>query len=327
MRLRVLFPLALILASSLADAGAAGARLLVVSGVGGEDSYSAQFNQWSIAMLDAARDRLQLTPEDILWLCEAPRAASGRCSGESRRDAVLDAARQMASAPPGDAPLMVLLIGHGTAREGRALFNLPGPDLSPDDLDDALGTAGGRPVAVVNTTASSGPFLPGLSRVGRVVVSATAHAAEDDHTRFAGHFVAAWAGSEADADKNGRVSLLEAFRFAVHGVAREYTTQRQLVTEHATLDDNGDGRGVRDVDVVTGDGAAAAQFYLAALPAAVTDSPERMALEEQARDLVAQIAELRRARSAMDPQRYDEALESLLVKLALNRRAARNQGS
>ena len=174
----------LVLAAGLVHA--APGRLLVVSGIGGGEEYSQQFSRWALEMVDAGRDRLGLPAENIIWLCEAPRTAQGRCAGESRLDAVLEALSRLMAAPPGDAPVMVLLIGHGSAREGRALFNLPGPDLSARRLADALDEAPGRSVAVVNTSPASAPFVAALSRPGRVVVTATAHAAEDDHTRFAG---------------------------------------------------------------------------------------------------------------------------------------------
>jgi hypothetical protein len=306
---------------------AAPARLLVVSGIGGAEEYAQAFDQWSREMMDAARDRLGIAAGNAVWLCEEPRRAPGRCAGESRREAVLAALGRLAREAPEGAPLMLLLIGHGTARDGRALFNLPGPDLSAQDLDAALDAVGERPLAVVNTSPASAPFVDVLSRRGRVVITATAHAAEDDHTRFAGHFVAAWAGSAADRDKDGRVSLLEAFRFASEQVGREYAGRQQLVTEHAMLDDNGDGRGSREASADAGDGAAAAGFHLAALPASVTESPARMALELQARALVEQVAMLRRQRAAMAPEAYRRTLEGLLVALALNRRAAREAGT
>lgn len=318
---------ALLLWTLAGAAAAAPARLLVVSGIGGAEEYTQTFQRWSLQMMDAARERLGIAPGDALWLCEQPRRAPGRCAGESRREAVLEALTRLAGAPPADAPLLVLLIGHGTARDGRALFNLPGPDLSAMDLDAALDAAGERPLAVVNTSPASAPFVERLSRPGRVVISATAHAAEDDHTRFAGHFVAAWSGSAADADKDGRVSLLEAFRFAARQVSAEYRARREIATEHAMLDDNGDGRGSREPQADAGDGAAAASFFLAARALEVADSPERAALERQARALVEQVAALRRQRAALAPEVYLRTLEGLLVALAHNRRALRELGT
>lgn len=316
---RVLLPALLLAASCVAQAAPG---LLVVSGIGGEEAYAQQFRDWSLQMLDAADAQLGLPRERVVWLCESPERDPERCAGESRREAVLEAFARLAGGD-GDAPLLVLLIGHGTARDGRALFNLPGPDLSAEDLAQALDAFAGRRIAVVNTAPASAPFARWLAGAQRVVITATASEAENDHTRFAGHFVAAFAGSAADADKDGQVSLLEAFRFAAGEVAREYTGKQQLATEHAMLEDSGDGQGSREPSLDGRDGSLAAQFNLALARGADSDSPLLRALHREARELVAQVATLRRQRVALSPQRYEQALEELLLALAMNRRALR----
>jgi len=310
--------LAFALCASVAGATVA-PRLLVVSGIGGGEPYAQQFRDWSLAMLDAARGPLGLPAERVTWLCEAPQHDAGRCAGRGTRDAVLAAL----AALPADEPLLLLLIGHGSARDGRGLFNVPGPDLSAEDLARALERFGDTPLAVVNTTAASAPFIAALARPGRVVISATARAAEDDHTRFAGHFVAAWAGSAADADKDGRVSLLEAFRFAARRVGEEYDAKQQVATEHAVLEDDGDGLGSREPGPGAADGAAAARFHLALASGGVALSPREEILERQARAMVDQIALLRARRAAIPEAHYRRLLEALLVGLAHNRRAFR----
>ena len=315
-----------LLGSALAARATPG--LLLVSGIGGEEVYARQFRLWALEMLDAARERLGLPAERVVWLCEAPERDPDRCAGESRREAVLLALERLARDGGAESPLMLLLIGHGTARDGRALFNVSGPDLSAEDLAAALDALAGdsqqhRPIAVVNTSSASAPFTRVLAGPGRIVVTATASEAEDDYTRFAGHFVTAYGGSAADADKDGRVSLLEAFRFATGEVARQYRLEQQLVTEHALLEDDGDGRGSREPSPDTGDGVLAAQFHLALARGEQSESPVALALERDARDLVAQIAALRRQRVALAPERYERALEELLLVLARNRRALR----
>ena len=312
--------LALALAPGAAAAAASVApRLLVVSGIGGGEPWSQQFRDWSLAMLDAAHGPQGLPRDRLTWLCEAPERDPGRCAGRSTRDGVLAALQAL----PAGEPLMLLLIGHGTARDGRALFNLPGPDLSADDLSAALERFGDTPLAVVNTTAASAPFAAALSRPGRVVITATARSAEDDHTRFAGHFVAAWAGGAADADKDGRVSLLEAFRFAARRVGEEYRAKQQVATEHALLEDDGDGRGSREPGPDAPDGAVAARFHLALASGGVALTPREEALERQARAVLDQIALLRARRAALPEAEYRRVLEALLVGLAHNRRAFR----
>jgi hypothetical protein len=311
----------LTLAGAVAAAGATGPRLVVVSGIGGAPEYTQRFRDWSLAIMDAAGGRLGVPADRVTWLCEAPEREAGRCAGPSHRNALI----ALLEGLPADEPLMLLLVGHGTARDGRALFNLPGPDLSAQDLSRALGRFGATPVAVVNTTPASAPFATVLAGPGRVVITATASAAENDHTRFAAHFTAAYAGGDADADKDGRVSLLEAFRFATRRVREEYESKQQVATEHALLEDDGDGLGSREPDPETGDGAAAARFHLARAVVAGAGSPRVAALERQARAMVDQVALLRARRVALPEAEYRRLLEALLVGLAWNRRALREE--
>ena len=348
----------LVMVICAAEPSHADARLLIVSGLGGDKNYSQQFRDWALQMRNAAVEHLGMAAQDVTWLCESPLRESplgdlAHCAGESRRETIVAAIAQLLDDAPTYRPLMVLLIGHGTMRDGRALFNVAGADLSARDLDDVLSRdrslrlspspspspssspsaspspqpATKRWVAIVNTTPASASFVSLLAKPARIVISATARDAEDDHTRFAAHFTAAYAARSADADRDGRVSLLEAFRFAVAEVAREYAAKLQLSTEHALLEDNADGLGSLTPDVLANDGAAAAAFFLVSAIRREQVSVARMALESEARELVARVHALRRRKVAMAAHDYELQLESLLVELALNRRATHEGGS
>jgi len=56
---------------------------------------------------------------------------------------------------------------------------------------------------------------------------------------------------EADLDKDGQVSLLEAFLTASRQASEFYKINGRLVTEHALLDDNGDSFGTQPIGSVT----------------------------------------------------------------------------
>jgi hypothetical protein len=299
-----------------------GRYLLVVSGLGGEPYYSDMFRRWSLSLLDVALKRYAFDPGNIRYLAED--AAGGRANGISRKDAVLGAVDDIAArSAPGDRVLIVL-IGHGTAQGRDARFNLPGPDLTPAELADALTRLDGRQLAVVNTAPASGAFLSGLSAPGRVVITATATAAEAQHTRFAGHFIDAMAGDAADTDKDGTVTLLEAFHAARLEVARAYRDDNRLATEHARLDDNGDGNGSGEPARDGADGRTAGRFHLAAAAGGEGRAAgAAVALQVEARRLVDRIERLKRDKRLLGDDEYETRLESLLVELALNRRAYR----
>jgi hypothetical protein len=117
------------------------------------------------------------------------------------------------------------------------------------------------------------------------------------------------------------VSLLEAYTYAAREVDRWYKEQNRLVTEHAQLDDDGDGKGSSAPDGRTGDGMIAKLFVIGGTPAAVAANPALKALYEEKRELEARIETLRGMKAKMDPATYDKELEKLLVDLALKNQA------
>lgn len=302
--------------------------VVIVSGIGGEPLYSERFRQWSETMLKTAESRLGVTRDHIVYLPESEETASVRVDGRSSK-AELEAAlsRLGASSRPGDLVLL-LLIGHGSVRRDEALFNLPGPDVSAKELNEMLRPLAGRRLVIVNGAPSSAPFLRTLSAPDRVVVTATASTAERYHTIFIEHFVTAFVGDGADMDKDGRVSLLEAFEYANREVQRSYDKDGRLQTEHALLDDNGDGQGSRQIDADATDGALARTLYLQA-PGALAlagDKPSLARLLKERGGIEQRIEALKARKTELETQAYENQLEALLIELALTHRAIRASG-
>jgi len=146
------------------------------------------------------------------------------------------------------------------------------------------------------------------------VIAATREG-EANATRFAEPFVTALAEDVADADKDGHVSLLEAFDYARRETARAYEQEKHLLTEHALLDDDGDGVGSLAPTAGAGDGARAAHLVLevAATPAA---DPALAALEARERELRERLAALQARRESLAAEEYERELEALLLELS-----------
>ena len=142
-----------------------------------------------------------------------PRSPSRREAGHRPIDAGTrsQGVRQAREAAGADDVVFIVLIGHGTFDGKVAKFNLPGPDMTPADFEPLLKKLPSRNVVFVNTASASGPFIEALSGPGRTIVTATRTGAERFATLFGGYFVDALAGDDADADKNRRISVLEAF--------------------------------------------------------------------------------------------------------------------
>jgi hypothetical protein len=310
-----------------APVGAQTSHLLVIVGLAGDEANATLFHGWASRLVGAARER-GLDPDSIVYLGEDPARDPARISGRSTREGIEAAADRLAArARPGDLVFFVL-IGHGSSSRGETRFNLPGPDLGTSEFVGLASRFGAQRVVFVNTASASGGFAAALAGRDRVVVTATKTDAERNQTRFAEFFVEALAGADGDLDKDGRVSMLEAFAYARQKVAQTYETDGQLLTEHAMLEDNGDGKGSETPGQPGADGALARTLFMesagGADAGAITD-PALKALHEERRAIEDRIAALKAAREKTDPAQYAQEMEKLLIELARKTREIRER--
>jgi hypothetical protein len=298
---------------------------LVVSGASGGEPYAAQQAKWRAALAAALRERLGIEAGRITILGET--GDSGGSSGG--RPATADELRRVFSSYTRlkqDDLLLVVLIGHGTADPEEAKFNLVGPDLSAAEWRDLIRPIRGR-VVFVNTSSASFPFLERLSGPRRVVITATDSVAQKFVTVFPEYFIQALVDPAADIDKNGRVSIWEAFSAASLAVRQHYEQRGQLTTERALLDDNGDGVG-REAATPGGDGSFASRLYLDAYvgPEVATD-PILVELLQRRASLEAEVDELRARKPLMPAADYAAEFERLMIDLARVSRDIRRRKS
>ena len=298
-------------------------HLVVISGIGGEPFYRDLFHRWAVSFIELTEEHLTIDPAHVFYLAEDPARAPQKTTSSSHKEEVVRLLQTVAENSAPEDLIMVLLIGHGTARDNRILFNLPGPDISAPELSQLLDALEGRRVVVINAASASGPFIQMLARPGRVVITATSSAAENQQPRFGGHFVTAFAAPAADRDKDDRVSLLEAFVYANREVERDYERENRLRTEHALLDDDGDGIGSGTPGGEEPDGHLAARIFLTPSDTTVSSDPDALALTVAARALVDRIELLKRRKQELSELQYETKLESLLLQLALNRQTYR----
>lgn len=302
----------------------AGPALLVVAGVAGGAERRARFTGWAEELCAAAQSLSRSVRVRVL--VERPEEAADAAeecvpAGRSTRDEIERHLAELSAAHSRGDPLTVVLLGHGSAGGGQgARFNLPGPDLAPEDLAPMLDTFEGSPVTVAHLGSAAGGFVAALSAPGRIVLAAS-RAHETNETRFPRHFVAAFAGAGADRNRDDRLSALEVFEFARSEVEREYETEGLLRTEHPLLDDNGDGEGSAEPRAAPGsDGVLAARTYLlspaSGAPPDSADGEEVRALVAERDDLAARVDALRETREGMPEEDYYAELERLLVDLA-----------
>jgi len=294
--------------------------VLIVSGLGGEEIYSERFHDWSVRVLDAAT-KDGVAPDRMIYLAEDPTVDEERIDGVSRKENVEAELRRLLSRASSEDQLWILLFGHGSQRDGHTRFNLPGPDITGADFAALLEGAPVGTLAFVNASSSSGSFLPTLSAANRVIVTATRSGSERLAPNFGGFFSQAFVDGLGDVDKDERVSLLEAFNYARVEVERDYRDSGRLPTEHALLDDNGDGEGSLEPSITAADGGLASRLFFARGTEASDASPEIAALLAEKDDLEDRIVSLRAQKDSLPEDLYLEELQTLLVALAENREA------
>jgi hypothetical protein len=288
------------------------ATVILVVGAAGESDYGASFatqaEQWEKVCERAGCQRVTIGLSDE--------------KGASDYERLKQTLEQQTKAAA--AELWLVLIGHGTFDSREAKFNLRGPDVSASELAEWLKPFH-RPLAVIDTAAASAPFIAKLAGPGRVIVTATRSGSEQNFARFGQFLAEAIGDAKSDLDQDGQTSLLEAFLSAAARVTEFYKTEGRLATEHALIDDNGDGlgtpaewfRGTRATkkaqNNVSLDGARARQFHLIRSEAEQKLSPEQRARRDE---IELAIEALREAKAKLGEEEYYRRLEGLMLDLA-----------
>ena len=288
-------------------------HLIVITGVEATPEDGAQFHKWAAALIDAAVRKNGVAEANIIYLADKPDVDRARIRARSTREDVDKAFSDVAGRARPNDQIFVVLLGHGSFDGRDAAFNLPGPDLKAADYVKLLGKFGTQRVVFVNTSSSSGGFLAPLAGPGRTIVAATKTGGERLDTLFPEHFVEALTNDTADRNRDGRISILEAFDYAKTKVAQVYQQKGNVVTEHAALDDGSDGK-LADTMFLESPRARAAVFASVAEPAL-------RALLEQRQTLEDQINALKARKAGMDAAAYEQELEKLVTDLALKTRA------
>ncbi len=313
-RLRIAAALSLLLPAALAAQGSR-TDVLLITGLSGDAHFAALYERAARTIFDTARRSWHVPDSALVWLAEDTSADPSRIRGRSTSAAIGAAFATMAKRVTAGDVVLVFVLGHGGGEGANEVVNLPGPDASASQYAAWLAPLSAATVVFVNASSGSGDFLPVLSASNRVVITATTGAYERNESLFGPLFADALTDSAADADKDGKITVLEAFQYAVAAVARSYQSRHLLQTEHAQLDDNGDGRGSHDPGAAGGGDGLLARRIAFGGSAAVAD-PRIAALLAEQRVLEARVDSLRREKSTMDSVTYQARLEALLLDIA-----------
>jgi hypothetical protein len=296
---------------------------VIINGAGGEEVYAKQFEQWTAELSSLLSQRFGFDGKQVKVLTEKPADTS---AARATADEVKRAFASLKSQLDANNVLFVFLIGHGSFDGKESKFNLVGPDLSASEYNVLLSALPTRRVVVFNMASASGEFIKSLAAKGRIVITATRNGQETNATRFAGFFISALNAADGDTDQDGHTSVLEAFVYANRLTGDFYKRAGRLPTEHALLDDNGDGVGHEKAEA--GEGLLARATYLDSLSvneAAASAATGRL-LKERMR-LEGEIEQLIARKANMPETEYEANLERLFIELAKVNRSIKQAGS
>jgi len=198
-------------------------HVVVVEGLPGDQVYAEQFDRQVTAISLALRSVTEWERVRVFRTDDASRVA------------LLGHLRSLQSEVRSSDQFALFLIGHGSYDDVEYKFNIPGPDLTGEDIAASLDELPTTDQVIINTSSSSGAIADLVANDDRIVVLATRSGAERHATRFGDYFAIALDDPGADVDKNERISVEEAFRFAERQVSDYFERNDQLATEHATL--------------------------------------------------------------------------------------------
>ena len=225
-------------------------RALIICGLPGDDEHRKLFAATVEKLCKTLTERYGFPANEVLVRFgvksqpgDGPALAGA--GGLSDRDGIAADVDEMRKRLGSHDTLWVIVMGHGHYDGRPSHLNIPGPDL--DERAFAKLFDGLKPCEQVFfiTTPASGFFLKPLAAANRIVIAATEADQEVNETLFPHALTETLTTypEGIDRDKDGKVSVFELYLAVVANVMKRYVDDENLPTEHARLDDNGDGHG------------------------------------------------------------------------------------
>lgn len=294
---------------------------LLIAGLGGEEIYTEAHQTYLREVRNALIDRFGFPNEQVTVLAERKLQDLDFVDGVSTAEEIRARFATLSQTVAPEDHVYVILFGHGSFDGTNAALNIPRRDLKDVDYAELVDGLNAGLVVFVNTASASGPFIPVLSGLDRIVITATRTGTQRNITRFPEFLVEALTTPESDLDKNGDLSLREVFAYAAAETQQAYEADRNLATEFALLDDTGDGQGVRVEELeASGEGnVAAATFLFRSLEATAMSGANRdevAPLLQNKQQIERDIAAVKSQKTQLPEDAYYSELEVLFVRLA-----------
>jgi hypothetical protein len=131
-------------------------------------------------------------------------------------------------------------IGQANAIKDTLRLNLPGPDITAEQLAGWLKPIKSENVLVILDCPNAGLAVKPLAGPGRIILCSSRHD-QPYSPRFSDYFIPAMIAPESDLNHDGKISLLETLQQTAGKIDQFYRDRNQLKTENFLVEDDGDG--------------------------------------------------------------------------------------
>lgn len=252
-------------------------RALIVVGLPGDGAHEALFRETAGRWKAWLVGPLGFAPKGVRILSGTAKEP-GIGDAPATRESIAREVEALRKEATPDDRVWVFVLGHANLDDGHAFLHLPGPDLRDDEFAALFRGLAAKEQVFWMTNPASGAFLAPLSKPGRIVVAATERSGESNETEFPHALaeVAARPTDRLDLDKDGKISIREIFLATVEAVEARFAADMRAPTEHAQLDDDGDGVGTElqsGKKAPRADGSLASKTFLPVVPPGTSPKP------------------------------------------------------
>ena len=223
--------------------------MVVLCSLGGDEEHEKRLTEAVKQVLSSAGPVFGVQPDHIrVLLSSKEMAKTSPSSKPCNRTSMAELAAELTVASDNQSQHLFFVLGHSHLEGRSCQFNIEGPDIDQLDYAKLFGSLPGKEQFHWIGLPASGYWIKPLTGANRTIISATEPDLEITATQMPYALGAILAGKAEhakldDVDGDGRLTLLDLYLSVNIEVHQSFVTQDYLPTEHAQLDDNGDGRG------------------------------------------------------------------------------------
>ena len=224
--------------------------MLICCGLPGDEVHREKLTMAVEWIVDATEPVFQVAPnrlrvlvgdDEMAGALNASKVKPDICTAEETASSLRALAEQI---QPNDS-LWIIFMGHAQLYAGRSTFNIKGKDFDAKDLAKWLAPVQCRERVFMLTMPVSGFWIKPLRAPKTVLITATDADFEFTGTEMPYALANVVSGNSENAlkdiDQDGSVSVLDLYLATCLEVHSTFKNLDRLQTEHAQIDDNGDG--------------------------------------------------------------------------------------